>query len=260
MPRTARQISSLLLLAALSCGVAACGGDDNGDEASDVSTDDSKADSRALSRLDAADSRAEADETEADDTETDAADGTDDTETDEAETDAADDTETDATDDTDAADTSDDELGLDDLFGDEEYTFEGDEDSDFCKKARELDDQDELNVEEEDDAKAAEEAFTELAKVAPDEIADDLDIMKKLIPKLAELDAAEDTEDPSAGLGQVGEALELVFNPVNMRAMARVGAYLEQVCGVETDTSSGSAGTGGFDDIETENDLDSSAA
>lgn len=257
MPRTARQISSLLLLAALSCGVAACGGDDNGDEASDVSTDDSKADSRALSRLDAADSRAEAgdteaDDTEADDTETDAADDTDDTETDDA--------DTDATDDTDAADTSDDELGLDDLFGDEEYTFEGDEDSDFCKKARELDEQDELNVEEEDDAKAAEEAFTELAKVAPDEIEDDLDIMKKLIPKLAELDAAEDTEDPSAGLGQVGEALELVFNPVNMRAMARVGAYLEQVCGVETDTSSGSAGTGGFDDIETENDLDSSAA
>ncbi len=259
MPRTARQISSLLLLAALSCGVAACGGDDNGDEASDVSTDDSKADSRALSRLDAADSRAEAGDTETDDTEAD------DTEADDAETDAADDTETEdaETEDAeteDAADTSDDELGLDDLFGDEEYTFEGDEDSDFCKKARELDEQDELNVEEEDDAKAAEEAFTELAKVAPDEIEDDLDIMKKLIPKLAELDAAEDTEDPSAGLGQVGEALELVFNPVNMRAMARVGAYLEQVCGVETDTSSGSAGTGGFDDIETEDDLDSSAA
>ncbi len=259
MPRTARQISSLLLLAALSCGVAACGGDDNGDEASDVSTDDSKADSRALSRLDAADSRAEAGDTETDDTEAD------DTEADDAETDAADDTETEdaETEDAeteDAADTSDDELGLDDLFGDEEYTFEGDEDSDFCKKARELDEQDELNVEEEDDAKAAEEAFNELAKVAPDEIEDDLDIMKKLIPKLAELDAAEDTEDPSAGLGQVGEALELVFNPVNMRAMARVGAYLEQVCGVETDTSSGSAGTGGFDDIETEDDLDSSAA
>ena len=254
MPRTARQISSLLLLAALSCGVAACGGDDNGDEASDVSTDDSKADSRALSRLDAADSRAEAGDTETDDTEAD------DTEADDAETDAADDTETEDAETEDAADTSDDELGLDDLFGDEEYTFEGDEDSDFCKKARELDEQDELNVEEEDDAKAAEEAFNELAKVAPDEIEDDLDIMKKLIPKLAELDAAEDTEDPSAGLGQVGEALELVFNPVNMRAMARVGAYLEQVCGVETDTSSGSAGTGGFDDIETEDDLDSSAA
>ncbi len=233
MMRTMNRLSTGFLVSALLLGTTACGdGDDSSEASTAESAADSKADSRVASRLDSADERADADAEEA---ANEAADAEDDAmEGDATEDDPIDDTG----DDSDLGD----ELDLSDFgLGDENFEFDGDSDSDFCVKARELDSSEELNTDGPESAKAVEEAMDELLPLAPAEIKDDVKIMRDLIPRLAELDADENATDPSAGLEDVGAALALVFNPANMRAMARVGAYLEQVCGVEDDSSEDSA-------------------
>jgi hypothetical protein len=86
-------------------------------------------------------------------------------------------------------------------------------------------------------------AFRELADAAPEEIAEDFDVVAGVIEQLAEID--EDA-DPEAAFGAV---FALLLNPVVAEAFEAVGTYATDTCGLEDfdDELGGLDGTGGDD-------------
>jgi hypothetical protein len=109
----------------------------------------------------------------------------------------------------------------------------------FCEHLAEIEDMDDGDLLLEEDLDAALDALDELVAVAPDEVRDDLRIMRDKFAEFGELDIDED--DPEAGF----EALMMVvFDPEFLGAAERLEEFSVEECGFEP-----SDDVGDFDDV-----------
>lgn len=109
----------------------------------------------------------------------------------------------------------------------------------FCEHLDELENMDDSDLLAEDELDDAIDAMDELIAVAPDEVRDDLQIMRDKFAEFGELDI--DENDPEAGF----EALMmLVFDPDFMGAAERLEEFTVEECGFEP-----SDDVGDFDDV-----------
>ena len=144
--------------------------------------------------------------------------------------------------------------------------FSGDDNSEFCRKAREFDENDPLESSSllagESFFDDAEAAFGEVIPIAPDDIKGDFETSLEGLRQMGEILATYDYDFFDDGLNAEMEALDTTEMDA---AGERIAAYLEDVCGIENALEADPDDVGGIldgiDPTDLEDlDIDSDAA
>ena len=118
--------------------------------------------------------------------------------------------------------------------GDEDESFSGDDNSDFCQTAREFDENNPLDdsspLEGEAFFDAAEDAFGQVIPIAPNDIKGDFEISLDGIREMRAIVEKYDYNFFDEGLATEFDALDTSAMDA---AGDRIGQYLEDVCGIE---------------------------